>query len=270
MNKKKKKNGIWGLLAALIIGAATLITEWDTTQDENQGTKKETDATQMEIPVMPVKKQGQILQRTGYTLSYDAKNKTPQWVAWELTKEETRGKEERSDYFESDPDIKGSKAEFHDYSGSSYDRGHMAPAGDMKWSKKAMEESFYMSNICPQDHNLNTEDWNDLEMKSREWARRYGKVYIVCGPIYKGIRNDFIGKNRVKVPDAFFKVILINDTKKQAALGFLFENEAGERPLTDYLVSVDEIEKITGMDFFSALADDMENQLEKEKFEELP
>jgi endonuclease G len=133
-----------------------------------------------------------------------------------------------------------------------------------------MEESFYMSNICPQDHNLNTEDWNDLEMKSREWARRYGKVYIVCGPIYKGIRNEFIGKNRVKVPDAFFKVILINDTKKQAALGFLFENEAGERPLTDYLVSVDEIEKITGMDFFSALADDMENQLEKEKFEELP
>jgi endonuclease G len=127
-----------------------------------------------------------------------------------------------------------------------------------------------MSNICPQDHNLNTEDWNDLEMKSREWARRYGKVYIVCGPIYKGIRNEFIGKNRVKVPDAFFKVILINDTKKQAALGFLLENEAGERPLTDYLVSVDEIEKITGMDFFSALADDMENQLEKEKFEELP
>lgn len=270
MNKKKKKNGIWGLLAALIIGAATLITEWDTTQDENQGTKKETDATQMEIPVMPVKKQGQILQRTGYTLSYDAKNKTPQWVAWELTKEETRGKEERTNEFQPDPDVMGAKVVTYDYSGSGYDRGHMAPAGDMKWSKKAMQESFYMSNICPQDHNLNTEDWNDLEMKSREWARRYGKVYIVCGPIYKGTRNEYIGDHRVKVPDAFFKVILINDTKKQAALGFLFENEAGERPLTDYLVSVDEIEKITGMDFFSALADDMENQLEKEKFEELP
>ena len=146
----------------------------------------------------------------------------------------------------------------------------MAPAGDMKWSKKAMEESFYMSNICPQDHNLNTEDWNDLEMKSREWARRFGKVYIVCGPIYKGIRNEYIGKNRVKVPDAFFKVILINDTKKQAALGFLFENEAGERPLEEYLTSVDAIEKITDMNFFPALPDELENRLEKEEHKELP
>ena len=265
MNKKKKKNGIWGLLAALAIGAATLITEWDTNQDKSQGT----DTSRMEIPVMSEKKQGQIIQRTGYTLSYDARNKTPQWVAWELTKEETRGKEERSDRFETDPDVKGGKVEYHDYSGSGYDRGHMAPAGDMKWSKKAMEESFYMSNICPQDHNLNTEDWNDLEMKSREWARRYGKVYIVCGPIYKGIRNEYIGEHRVKVPDAFFKVILINDAKKQAALGFYFENEAGERPLTDYLVSVDEIEKITGMDFFPSLPDDIEERLEKETINKL-
>ena len=274
MTRKKKKNSLIGWIIALIVGIVSLLTgkswtEWDTTQEVIQESNKQADTSLMEIPLSKGK-QGQIIQRTGYTLSYDAKNKTPQWVAWELTKEETRGNQERTNEFQPDPDVMGAKVVTYDYSGSGYDRGHMAPAGDMKWSKKAMQESFYMSNICPQDHNLNTEDWNDLEMKSREWARRYGKVYIVCGPIYKGIRNEFIGKNRVKVPDAFFKVILINDTKKQAALGFLFENEAGERPLTDYLVSVDEIEKITGMDFFSALADDMENQLEKEKFEELP
>lgn len=269
MGHKKKKQSWTRWIAALIVCIAALIinqskVETETTTETNDSTVR------MEIPVMSEKKQGQILQRTGYTLSYDAKNKTPQWVAWELTKEETRGKEERSDYFETDPDVKGSKAEFHDYSGSGYDRGHMAPAGDMKWSKKAMEESFYMSNICPQDHNLNTEDWNDLEMKSREWARRFGKVYIVCGPIYKGIRNEYIGKNRVKVPDAFFKVILINDTKKQTALGFLFENKAGERPLEEYLTSVDAIEKITDMNFFPALPDELENRLEKEEHKELP
>jgi len=191
-------------------------------------------------------------------------------VAWELTKEETRGNQERTNEFQPDPDVMGAKVVTYDYSGSGYDRGHMAPAGDMKWSKKAMQESFYMSNICPQDHNLNTEDWNDLEMKSREWARRYGKVYIVCGPIYKGTRNEYIGDHRVKVPDAFFKVILINDTRKQAALGFYFENEAGERPLSEYLVSVDELEELTGLDFFSALPDEEEKRLEKEIIEKLP
>lgn len=274
MAKKKKKSSLFGWLVAIVIGIVTLVTgkswtDWDTTQKIINEVNKQTDTSRMEIPVSKGK-QGQIIQRTGYTLSYDAKNKTPQWVAWELTKEETRGNEERTNEFQPDPDVIGAKVVTYDYSGSGYDRGHMAPAGDMKWSKKAMQESFYMSNICPQDHNLNTEDWNDLEMKSREWARRYGKVYIICGPIYKGIRNEYIGDHRVKVPDAFFKVILINASNKQCCLGFLFENEAGERPLSEYLVSVDSIEKLTGLDFFSNLPDEIENRLEKETYEKLP
>lgn len=275
MAKKKKKNSFIGWIVTIVVGIASLITgknwtEWNTTQEIIQESNKQTDTSRMEIPVMSPKKKGQLIQRTGYTLSYDAKNKTPQWVAWELTKEETRGNEERTNDFQPDPNVIGTQVVTYDYSGSGYDRGHMAPAGDMKWSKKAMQESFYMSNICPQDHNLNTEDWNDLEMKSREWARRYGKVYIVCGPIYNGTREKYIGDHRVRVPDAFFKVILINDTKKQCALGFYFENEAGERPLTDYLVPVDKLEQITGLDFFAALPDELENRLEKETVNKLP
>ena len=127
-----------------------------------------------------------------------------------------------------------------------------------------------MSNICPQDHNLNTGRWNDLENKCRTWARKYNKVYVACGPVYQGKRNEYIGKRRVKVPDAFFKVILINDTRKQAALGFYFENKECTLPLKEYLLSVDEIEKLTGLDFFSALPDDLENRLEKETLERLP
>ena len=274
MARKKKKNSILGWIVAIGVGIASLITgkdwmEWDTTQEIIRESNKQADTSRMEIPLMN-KEQGQVIQRTGYTLSYHAKHKTPQWVAWELTKEETRGNEERTNEFQPDPDVMGAKVVTYDYSHSGYDRGHMAPAGDMKWSKKAMQESFYMSNICPQNHNLNTEDWNDLEMKSREWARRYGKVHIVCGPIYKGIRNEYIGDHRVKVPDAFFKVILINNAKKQCALGFYFENEAGERPLTDYLTSVDELEKLTGLDFFAALPDEEENRLEKAVVEKLP
>ena len=274
MARKKKKNSILGWIVAIGVGIASLITgkdwmEWNTTQEIIRESNKQADTSRMEIPLMN-KEQGQVIQRTGYTLSYHAKNKTPQWVAWELTKEETRGNEERTNEFQPDPDVMGAKVVTYDYSHSGYDRGHMAPAGDMKWSKKAMQESFYMSNICPQNHNLNTGRWNDLEMKSREWARRYGKVHIVCGPIYKGMRNEYIGDHRVKVPDAFFKVILINNERKQAALGFYFENEAGKSPLEDYLVSVDKLEQMTGLDFFSALPDELENRLEKETIHKLP
>lgn len=125
----------------------------------------------LEIPMIQSSTGGQILKRKGYTLSYNADYKTPQWVAWELTKKETKGKEGRTNKFLPDPNVRGAKAYTGDYTKSGYDRGHMAPAADMKWSKQAMEESFYMSNICPQNPNLNRGDWNDLEEKSRQWAK---------------------------------------------------------------------------------------------------
>ena len=287
MAKKKKKKPSAGWLVAIIIAILSFITgkswsEWDISQTILDQVKRYTQkepaeqpadewpVQQMEIPVMSAKKQGQVIHRTGYTLAYDAKTRTPQWVAWELTKKETQGTVERSNDFQPDPDVKGAKVVTKDYSHSGYDRGHMAPAADMKWSKKAMKESFYMSNICPQDHNLNTSDWGELENKSRQWARRFGKVYIVCGPIYNGKRNEHIGDHRVKVPDAFFKVVLINEKKKQCAMGFYFENEAGERKLQEYLVPVDRLEQLTGMDFFSALPDNLEDRLEAETLKELP
>ena len=287
MAKKKKKKTSAGWLVAIIIAILSFITgkswsEWDISQTILDQVKRYTQEEpaeqpadewtiqQMEIPVMSAKKQGQVIHRTGYTLAYDTKTRTPQWVAWELTKKETQGTEERSNDFQPDPDVKGAKVVTKDYSHSGYDRGHMAPAADMKWSKKAMMESFYMSNICPQDHNLNTSDWSELENKSRQWARRFGKVYIVCGPIYNGKRNEYIGDHRVKVPDAFFKVVLINEKKKQCAMGFYFENEAGERKLQEYLVPVDRLEQLTGMDFFSALPDNLEDRLEAEIVDKLP
>ena len=274
--KKKKKLPYW--LYILIIIVAILGSDelksfigLKTDQEKIERPFVNTDMGQLEIPSMPKGEQGQVIQRTGYTLAYDKKTKTPQWVAWELTKEETKGNHERTDKFLPDPNVEGAKVVTTDYTGSGYDRGHMAPAGDMKWSKKAMEESFYMSNICPQIHHLNTGDWNELEANTRKWARRYGSVYVTCGPIYNGRRRtQYIGKNRVKVPDAFFKVILIQSPKKTCALGFFFENEAGQRPLNEYLVSVDYLEQTTGIDFFPALPDELENVLEAETHNSLP
>ena len=274
--KKKKKLPYW--LYILIIIVAILGSDelksfigLKTDQEKIERPFVNTDMGQLEIPSMPNGKQGQVIQRTGYTLAYDKKTKTPQWVAWELTKEETKGNHERTDKFLPDPNVEGAKVVTTDYTGSGYDRGHMAPAGDMKWSKKAMEESFYMSNICPQIHHLNTGDWNELEANTRKWARRYGSVYVTCGPIYNGSRRtQYIGKNRVKVPDAFFKVILIQSPKKTCALGFFFENEAGQRPLNEYLVSIDYLEQTTGIDFFPSLPDELENTLEAETHNRLP
>lgn len=274
--KKKKKLPYW--LYILIIIVAILGSDelksfigLKTDQEKIEHPFVNTDMGQLEIPSMPKGKQGQVIQRTGYTLAYDKKTKTPQWVAWELTKEETKGNHERTDKFLPDPNVEGAKVVTTDYTGSGYDRGHMAPAGDMKWSKKAMEESFYMSNICPQIHHLNTGDWNELEANTRKWARRYGSVYVTCGPIYNGSRRtQYIGKNRVKVPDAFFKVILIQSPKKTCALGFFFENEAGQRPLNEYLVSIDYLEQTTGIDFFPSLPDELENTLEAETHNSLP
>lgn len=221
-------------------------------------------STHLEIPVTLEKRDEIILKRIGYTVSYNNTYKNPNWVAWELTREETQGKEDRKDRFVPDPDLPEPRVEHADYTRSGYDRGHMAPAADMKWSEEAMAQSFYMSNICPQNQKLNRDDWGDLEEACRGWARKYGRVYIVCGPIYDKQNPKRIGKHRVAVPDRFFKVVLIENRKKPMAMGFLFDNAAHHQALEKYMVPVDSVEKTTGLDFFSKLPDSVENRIEAE------
>ena len=219
-------------------------------------------SSQLEIPVSTRKRNEIRLKRTAFTLSYNNDYKTPNWVAWELTRDETKGTESRKSKFEPDPNLPEPRVEHSDYTNSGYDRGHMAPAADMKWSEKAMEESFYMSNICPQNRKLNRDDWGDLEEKCREWAKKYGRVYIACGPIYDKASPKRIGKHQVAVPDRFFKVVLIYNRKNPIAMGFLFENKAHYQNLKNYMVKVDQVEEETGLDFFSKLPDDVENRIE--------
>lgn len=206
----------------------------------------------------------QILYRRGYAISYNQTNKLPNWVAWHLTKQHTYGNVERPRRaFHDDNDIKNS-THYWDYDKArKYDRGHMCPAGDNKWDYKAMQETFLMSNVCPQYRNLNSGVWNDIEIKCRDWARQEGDVYIVCGPIFFPNRKnrDFIGESRIPVPDAFFKVVLSNRGKGKS-IGFICENRSGSSDLNDYSVTIDEVEKLTGLDFFPALPDNLEESLE--------
>lgn len=206
----------------------------------------------------------QILERTGYVASYNKTNLLPNWVAWHLTAERTEGSAKRSGVdFAEDTEVPEPRATDWDYYNSGYDRGHMCPAADNKWSKKAMEESFLFTNMCPQNGNLNRGDWNEMEMACRKWAKKYGDLYIVCGPIlYKG-KHKTVGKNKVVVPEAFFKVVLRTGDDPQA-IGFIYKNTSGNRPKDSYVNTVDEVERITGIDFFPSLPDDVEKKVEAE------
>lgn len=206
----------------------------------------------------------QILKRTGYVASYNKTTLLPNWVAWHLTAERIEGSAKRSGVdFAEDTEVPEPRATDWDYYNSGYDRGHMCPAADNKWSKKAMEESFLFTNMCPQNGNLNRGDWNEMEMACRKWAKKYGDLYIVCGPIlYKG-KHKTIGKNKVVVPEAFFKVVLRTGDDPQA-IGFIYKNTSGNRPKDSYVNTVDEVERITGIDFFPSLPDDVEKKVEAE------
>lgn len=202
-----------------------------------------------------------ILKRIAYTTSYDKVNKIPKWVAWHLTSDHTNGNQRRLANFIVDDNVPAPRAELVDYKGSGYDRGHMCPAGDNKWGYEPMKESFFLTNICPQNHNLNCGDWNELEIVCRNWANKYGDIYIVAGPIlYKG-EHETIGLNKVTVPEAFFKVVLcMNGTPK--AIGFIYKNHPCNNPQSSYVNSIDQVERITGLDFFYNLPDDIEEKVE--------
>lgn len=215
----------------------------------------------LEIPVSLIPRQEQIIHHKGYTVSYNKDLKIPNWVSYELTRQETKGKEKRSDNFIADPLVKGTIATNADYARSGYDKGHMAPAADMKWSPEVMKESFYFSNMCPQHPQLNRRGWKNLEEKIRDWAIADSAIIIICGPIINQSSRT-IGKNKVAVPERFFKVVLSPFVKPVRGIGFLFNNRQAVEPLSTYAVTIDSIEKLTSMDFFSPLPDEIENEVE--------
>ena len=222
----------------------------------------ETNVQPLEIPKINSSQPEKIVKHLGYTVSFNTDWLIPNWVAYELTAEEVAGVEPRGNHFVPDPEIWQSPST-EEYANSGYDRGHMAPAADMKWSKQAMTESFYTSNICPQNKNLNKGDWKDLEEHVRSMASKYDHIYIACGPIVSTSPKK-IGQyiETIAVPDAFYKVILRQKGDTWSAVGFMMPNKAGHKPLKKYAMSIEDIEVITDIDFFTALPDSIEEKIE--------
>ena len=217
----------------------------------------------IEIPNTLIEVPEQIIARNAYTASYNRNTKCPNWVAWKLTANHTDGPYKRLSNFHEEEDVPEPRATPQDYRGSGWSRGHMCPAGDNKWDGDVMYETFSLVNVCPQHSKLNSGLWNSIEMDCRKWARKYGEVYIVCGPVWMRGEHETIGENAVAVPEAFFKVVLCL-TGKPKAFGFIVRNTEGNKKKDLYYNSVDQVERITGIDFFPALPDDIENKVEAE------
>lgn len=205
----------------------------------------------------------QIIRHTGYTLSYNEEAEQPSYVAYELTRAEVLTQNvERDDDFREDPMVSSKSAELSDYRGSGYDRGHMAPAADFRWSSEAMSDTFYLSNMSPQDPSFNRGIWADLEAAVRVMAYENDGLYVVTGPVLTDGPYETIGKNEVAVPKNYYKVLLDYKEPDVKAIGFLLPNEGSSKSLESFATTVDEVERVTGIDFFTALPDDQEEEIE--------
>jgi len=268
-----KRKKIYPLLA-LFIGAAFLVYEKygenqkDTTYDPNvevHGTKNQTTNSNPKGLTneyyLPSSTTGQIVHHNGYSFSYHEAFEQAEWVAYELKKDQVVYTDFKRPYFEQDKAVKTESAHWRNYKKSGYDRGHLCPAADRKYTKAAFTETFLTSNISPQKHAFNAGIWNRLEQKVRYWAKKYNGVYVVTGGILKdGLKS--IGKEGVAVPNYFYKILLDNSGGNTKIIAFLMPHKESNKPLYEFVVSVDEIEKRTGIDFFPELDDSKENKLE--------
>ncbi len=204
---------------------------------------------------------GEYIKHYAYSLLYNEEYEQAHWVAYQLTSEELTPNFKRTDKFISDTAVVSGSASDQDYKGSGFDRGHLAPAADMVWSKQAMDESFYYSNICPQLAGFNRGIWKELEVQVRDWAREYGSVYITTGSICTA-SSQTIGENQVSVPTGFYKTILVYNDSLQGGIGFVFPHEKCEGELADYAVSIDSVESLTGLNLYSELPNKIEKRIE--------
>jgi endonuclease G len=219
--------------------------------------KKEPDIQLSNTSLEPISK-GEIVKHAYYTLAYSEADEQAYWVYYHLTPELINGTQSRTDDFRPDPLVISGSASLAYYSGSGYDRGHLCPAADMTLNKTSMSESFFLSNMSPQNASFNRGIWSALEERVRKWVTEYGDLYVCVG----GVLNEnlgTIGTNKVTVPKSYYKIVY---SEKEGMIGFILPNQGSSLTLDKFVVTVDEIEKQTGIDFFSGLDDKIETQLE--------
>ncbi|MAJ05390.1 MAG: DNA/RNA endonuclease [Crocinitomicaceae bacterium] len=203
-----------------------------------------------------------VINHNFYTLSYSKKHKLAEWVFYDLQSAQLIDSLKRKNNFKKDPLIKESSASLSDYKASGFDRGHLAPAADMKYSVSAIAESFYLSNMSPQVPGFNRGIWRKIEKKIRDWAYKYGELIIVTGPILNGTKYDVLGENKVTIPQWFYKVA-IDPNNYNRNIAILIENKSSSESISNFIISIDSLESFSGLDFFHNLPNEIENSIEK-------
>lgn len=248
----------WLYLSILII---IVLLVWVIIHYTSQSYRSQNNASSID-PILPSIKEGeQIIKHKYYTIGYNPKYKEADWVAYKLTSDMVSGSTKRTNDFRVDPHVIAGSSEPDDYKNSGYDRGHLCPTGDMKYSYEAMTETFFMSNISPQEPSFNRGIWEKLEEKVREWAKEYNELYITTGPVVSR-SYSVIGKDNIAVPSYFYKVVLDYKNPDYKGIGFILENKGSNRSIESYALSIDSVESFTGLDFFSALPDSVEQAIE--------
>lgn len=256
------KKTIYSILTAIILIAFYSYNLYSEKEVEEQIiTKGASTKTNTNEYFLPTSTTGQIVHHQGYSLSYSEPHEQAEWVAYELKKSHLSNTNFKRPYFEVDKAVKTKAAHWRNYKKSGYDRGHLCPAGDRKYSQAAHDETFLTSNISPQRHDFNAGVWNRLEQKVRFWASKYDGVYVVSGGVLKGEMKT-IGQEKVSVPNQFYKVLIDNNSGEPKVLAFLFDHKDSKKPLYEFVVSVDDIESLTGIDFFPELEDGLETKIE--------
>lgn len=258
------------LLILFIGGSCSENYKTETKSDNNLPTaspaktfeKEESDSLIQHLEIPFFQEGDQIVSHTGYTLSYNETYEQANWVAYELTAKETQKAFERTNKFLVDPAVSTGSATDADYKKSGFDRGHLAPAADMGWSSTTMIESFYFSNMSPQLPGFNRGIWKNLESLARSWANENESIYVVTGPVFTNGMST-IGGNQVAIPNYYYKVILDYREPSLKGIGFILPNASSSLPLQHFAVSIDSVEKVTGIDFYHLLSDDQEAYLEK-------
>lgn len=258
MHKKKIYTALAILLLIAVYGYEHFLKEEEKSTQQSKG---ETTKPDTNIFFLPTSTTGQVVHHQGYSLSYSEPHEQAEWVAYELKKTHLSNTNFDRPYFEIDKAIKTGAAHWRNYKNSGYDRGHLCPAGDKRYNKSAYNETFLTSNISPQNHDFNAGIWNTLEQKVRYWANKYNGVFVVTGGILKG-QMETIGFENIAVPRQFYKVLIDTNSNTPKMIAFLLPHKNTNAPLYKFVVSVDTIESLTGIDFFPELNDSIENKLE--------
>jgi endonuclease G len=259
--KRKYMYPILVVLLTIVLYYADKYVDRENEDYPNTQTKGGFSSSEFDNSFLPTSTTGAIVNHAYYSLSYSEAHEQAEWVAYDLLREHLKKNDFERPYFVEDRSVKTKSADWRNYKNSGYDRGHLCPAGDRGFNKDAHHETFLTSNISPQNHDFNAGIWNSLEQKVRYWALKYDGVYVVTGGVLKGgLKN--IGYEKVSVPEKFFKIVVDASGGNYKALAFLIPNEPTNKSFYDYVVTIDSVEELTGIDFFPNLSEAKEKKME--------